>query len=161
MIRPAQPGDADTIAGIYNHYIIETIITFEETLVSPLEMRERMQEVRAAALPWLVAEHNGGVLGYAYASKWKGRCAYRYSVETTVYVDQRNTNKGIGAQLYSVLLNELRALKYHVAIGGIALPNEASVTLHEKFGFQKIGQFVEVGFKQGRWLDVGYWELIL
>jgi L-amino acid N-acyltransferase YncA len=161
MIRPVQLSDADAIAGIYDHYILNTVISFEEVLVSPLDMKQRIEETRAAGLPWLVAEREGEVVGYAYASKWKGRCAYRYSVETTVYLEQSVTQRGIGSQLYMMLLAQLRALNYHAAIGGIALPNEASVKLHEKLGFQKVAHFKEVGFKLDRWLDVGYWELIL
>ena len=112
-------------------------------------------------LPWLVAERNGEVAGYAYASKWKGRCAYRYSVETTVYVEKEAVGHGIGRLLYADLLAALRALSLHVAIGGIALPNERSVRLHEALGFRKVAHFEQVGFKLERWVDVGYWQKML
>jgi len=161
LICPAELRHADDIAGIYNHYVLETIVTFEEELVSPLATRERMVEVKAMSLPWFVAMQAGQVIGYSHASKWKGRCAYRYSAETTVYVDRQHTGRGIGVQLYTALLKALRELKYHAAIGGIALPNEASVKLHEKMGFHKVGQFEQVGFKHGQWIDVGYWQIIL
>lgn len=101
------------------------------------------------------------LLGYCYASKWKGRCAYRYSVESTVYLSPDATGKGIGSKLYGTLLAELRQRQFHTVIGGIALPNPASVALHEKLGFEKVAQFRQVGNKFGRWIDVGYWQLLL
>jgi phosphinothricin acetyltransferase len=146
------------MAEIYNHYVRETVITFEEDAVTADQMRARLAEVSEAELPWLVAVHNDAVVGYAYASKWKGRCAYRYSVETTVYVDKAHPGKGYGTRLYEALFDILRSKQMHIAIGGIALPNPVSVALHEKFGLEKVAHFPEVGFKQGRWVDVGYWQ---
>jgi phosphinothricin acetyltransferase len=161
MIRSATRGDAAGICAIYNRYVLETWITFEETPVSAEEMQERIAET-TASLPWLVWEREDGrVLGYSYASRWKGRCAYRFSAESTVYVAPEATGQRIGSQLYEALLSELRVLKIHTAIGGIALPNEASVALHERLGFAKIAQFREVGWKFGRWIDVGYWQRVL
>jgi len=162
MIRDATPTDAAALARIYNHYVLGTTVTFEETAVSEAEMASRIAEVRAAGLPWLVAEdENRVVLGHAYASKWKGRCAYRFAVETTVYLDSTAHGRGLGRRLYERLLAMLREAGMHVAIGGIALPNPASTALHEKLGFRKVGQFEEVGFKLGRWVDVGYWQVML
>jgi len=161
MVRPATPGDAKALARIYNHYVAETTITFEEDQVTAAEMAARIAETLAAALPWLVAEHQGEVVGYAYASKWKGRCAYRFSAETTVYLDPEETSRGLGSVLYGQLLSDLEARGVHVVIGGIALPNDASVRLHEKLGFRKVAHFEEVGFKFGRWIDVGYWQRTL
>lgn len=159
MIRPAVASDAAALAAIYNPYIEKTVITFEEQPITPAEIAQRVEEVRAASLPWLVVEAGGQVGGYAYASKWKGRCAYRYSVESTVYLDAQQTGKGLGTQLYRALLDELLRQKIHAVIGGIALPNETSVKLHERLGFKKVAHFPEVGFKFGRWVDVGYWQL--
>ncbi len=99
--------------------------------------------------------------GYAYASEWKSRCAYRYSVETTVYLHPDARGKGIGTLLYQELIRKLSKLELHAAIGGIALPNDASVALHEKIGFKKAAHFKQVGYKFNKWVDVGYWELIL
>ena len=161
MIRPATTADAATIAAIYNHYVLTTCVTFEEEAVPTAEMAQRIADTRAATLPWLVWEEAGKILGYAYASKWKSRCAYRYSVESTVYLDQAATGRGLGTQLYTALIAELRAQKFHGVIGGVALPNAASTALHEKFGFEKVAQFKEVGWKFEHWIDVGYWELIL
>jgi L-amino acid N-acyltransferase YncA len=161
VIRSAGTDDAEAITRIYNHYVRETIVTFEEEPVSSAEMINRMTEVANASLPWIVAEHDGAVVGHAYASKWKGRCAYRYSVETTIYLAPHCVNKGIGTQLYRQLLAHLRDAELHIAIGGVALPNAASVALHEKLGFRKVAHFAEVGFKFGKWIDVAYWQLPL
>jgi phosphinothricin acetyltransferase len=160
-VRSAELTDAEAIARIYNYYVEETIVTFEEQPVSAEDMGERVREVHAVSLPWLVAERGGIVVGYAYASKWKGRCAYRFSVEVTVYLERELTGRGIGSLLYRYLLPDLESRGLHVALGGIALPNDASVALQERFGFEKVAHLREVGFKFNRWIDVGYWQKIL
>lgn len=161
MLRPATAADAPAIAAIYNHYVVHTIVTFEEEAVSDAEMAQRIAEVGGLNLPWFVWDENGHVLGYAYASRWKSRCAYRYSVESSIYIDKDAVGRGLGRKLYDALIAALRERKIHSVIGGIALPNEASVGISEKLGFQKIGHFKEVGWKFNQWIDVGYWELIL
>ncbi len=161
MIRQAVATDAEAVACIYNHYIRETIITFVEQPVSPSEMAERIAQTAAASLPWLVAEQSDTIVGYAYASKWKERSAYRFSAETTIYLVPGCFGKGIGTSLYQALLKQLKDLGLHVAIGGVALPNAASVALHEKLGFRKVAHFGEVGFKFDKWIDVAYWQLTL
>jgi phosphinothricin acetyltransferase len=123
-------------------------------------MQNRIRET-LPALPWLVWEEGAGILGFAYASKWKGRCAYRYSAEVTVYVEPTCTGRGIGSKLYEELLAALRERNFHAVIGGIALPNPTSISLHERLGFRKIAHFEQVGWKFGRWIDVGYWQLLL
>lgn len=158
VIRAAVAGDASGVAAIYNHYVAKTVITFEEDEVSDAEMTRRIEEVQAATLPWLVAERDGRIAGYAYAARWRARPAYRFSVEVTVYVDASCGRLGIGSALYEALLVELKARGIHAAMGGIALPNEASVALHEKFGFVKVAHFTDVGFKFDTWVDVGYWQ---
>lgn len=160
VVRDAVRSDADSIARIYNHYVSDTIVTFEEDAVSATVIQERLAEAHAASLPFLVAERGGQVCGYAYASKWKGRCAYRFSVEVTVYVDRAHGAQGIGSALYARLLPLLQQQGIHAAIGGIALPNEASVAFHEKFGFVQVARFREVGRKFDRWIDVGYWQRV-
>lgn len=160
-LRDAIPEDAAAIAAIYNPYILDTTISFEEDAVPDDEMARRIGDVQAAGLPWLVAEDEGVVIGYAYATKWRVRHAYRHSVESSVYLAPAAARKGVGTALYEVLLERLRAGGYHLVIGGIALPNEASVALHEKMGYVKAAHFKEVGFKFGRWLDVGYWQKTL
>ena len=161
IIREALAEDASEIAEIYNYYVRETTITFEENPVSPAEIKKRIQGVHSITLPWLIAELNDGIVGYAYASKWKERTAYRFSVEVTVYVSPDYLRHGIGFQLYNKLLPALRAKGIHAAMGGIALPNNSSVGLHEKFDFEKVAHFKEVGLKFDRWIDVGYWQCIL
>lgn len=157
-IRPAAASDAEQIAAIYNHYVVNTVVTFEEEPVSDAEMRRRMDEVSASSLPWLVAESDDRLVGYAYATKWKARSAYRFSVETTVYLADGLGKLGLGSGLYEELFSRLDAKGIHAVIGGIALPNDASIALHEKFGMRKVAHFSEVGFKFGRWVDVGYWQ---
>jgi len=126
MIRPVTPDDASAIVDIYNHYVATTTISFEEHPVTPDEMAGRIRDV-TAALPWFVYESEGKVAGYAYATKWRARSAYRFSAETSVYVAPGQGGKGIGSALYKTLLEELRAREIHMAIGGIAQPNPASV----------------------------------
>lgn len=161
IIRNATPQDAEGIAGIYNHYIENTVITFEEEPVSPNDFAKRIGDVLSASLPWLVAEQDGTILGYAYATPWKQRAAYRFSAEATIYLHPASGGQGIGSRLYGELLPTLQQRGIHAVMGGIALPNSASVALHEKFGFRKVAHFEEVGFKFGRWVDVGYWECVL
>ena len=160
-IRAATPADAEVLARIYNHYITDTVVTFEETPITAMDMGTRLGETSSQELPWLVAQTDAGVQGYACASRWKGRCAYRHSVEVTVYIEHEATGHGLGTQLYAALFGELARSDCHVAIGGITLPNAASVALHEKVGMRKVAHFSEVGYKFGRWQDVGYWQLVL
>jgi len=161
MIRNATPNDAKAILEIYNPYIANTAITFEEEPVTDSEMESRITEKTEAAYPYFVYEEEGRILGYAYAGKWRERSAYRFCAETTVYVKDGLGGKGIGSRLYAALLDALRDRGFHAAMGVVTLPNEASRRLHEKFGFVKSAHFKEVGLKFGRWLDVGYWELLL
>lgn len=160
-IRPVTENDAERICAIYNHYIATTTISFEEEPVTAADMAKRIADVGAASLPWLVMEEGGTLIGYAYATKWRVRAAYRFAVETSVYLDAQHAGKGAGTALYEALLAELRRRDLHLAIGGIAQPNEASVRLHERLGFVKVAHFSEVGLKFGRWIDVGYWQLKL
>jgi len=160
-IRPATASDAGAVAAIYNPYVADSVITFETEAVTTGEMATRIADVRSANLPWLVAVDGDRIIGYAYASKWKGRCAYRYAVESTVYLDAARHGRGIGKALYVALIDELRSRSMHTVIGGIALPNPASVALHERLGFQNVALFKQVGFKHDRWIDVGYWQKLL
>jgi len=167
LIRPACYGDADGIARIYSYYIENTAISFEEEPVDGEEIINRMGDLDGG-WPWLVAvapENDSGargvVLGYAYAGQWSGRCAYRSSAEVSIYVAHGEVTRGVGTLLYSTLLEELRSAEIHTVIGGVALPNPASIALHERFGFEKVAHYKEVGMKFGRWIDVGYWQLML
>ena len=159
-IRKVKQSDSSKIAQIYNHYIKNTIITFEEQEVSQDEISSRIENVLSEPLPWIVAENGGNIAGYAYAAKWKTRSAYRYAVESTVYLDKESVGKGIGTLLYKELLSKLKKSEMHVVIGGIALPNPSSIALHEKNGFKKVAHFKEAGIKFNKWIDVGYWQLL-
>ncbi|MBS0387404.1 MAG: N-acetyltransferase [Proteobacteria bacterium] len=160
-IRAATAADAVAIARIYNHYVSETIVSFEESPVSSAAMAARLAAIEALQWPWLVAELAGDVCGYAYADRWKARAAYQHTVEVTIYLDEKSTGRGLGTQLYGALFERLGATPAHAAIGVISLPNPASVALHEKFGLHKVAHFSEVGRKFGRWVDVGYWQRLL
>ena len=160
MIRQVLPKDAKQICSIYNYHVTNTIVTFEEELVAEMEMKQRIMAT-TLKYPWLVYEEGESVAGYAYASQWRTRSAYRYTAETTVYIHEDFRGKGIGTTLYTQLIGYMRALSFHSLIGGIALPNDASIALHEKLKFKKVAHFEQVGFKANRWVDVGYWELLL
>lgn len=159
-IRPVRKEDTVAIAVIYNHYITQTVITFEEDPVSADEISRRVEEKTHKGFPWLVAEVDGNVVGYAYAGPWNPRSAYRQTVEVSIYLDPGATARGLGTCLYARLFHSLREMNrgFRVVIGGITLPNPASQALHEKFGFRQVACFRNVGFKFGQWLDVGYWQ---
>ncbi|HEX5952922.1 MAG TPA: arsinothricin resistance N-acetyltransferase ArsN1 family B [Rhodanobacteraceae bacterium] len=159
-IRMATATDAAAVCAIYNHYVTDTIVTFEEQPVAVADMRSRMAAV-LEKLPWLVLERDGDTAGYAYASPWKTRIGYRFSVESSIYLAPASVGLGLGAALYRGLLDELRRRNIHCVIGGAALPNPASVALHEKLGFTQVAHFRENGFKFGRWIDVAYWQRLL
>ncbi len=162
VIRAATDNDAQAICAIYNYYITDTVITFEEEVICSSEICQRIARVKSDNLPWLVAEDtHGNIVGYAYAAKWRQRFSYRFSVEVTVYLSVDHLGKGIGSKLYQALFKQLKAQGIHSVIGGITLPNEASVAIHEKFAMRKVAHFKEVGFKFNRWLDVGYWQATL
>ena len=161
MIRVATASDASAIANIYNHYILNTVVSLEEKQIDALNIEGRMAEIEAIDLPYLIAETENGIVGYAYASKWNGRCAYKHTSEITIYLAHEAIGQGLGTALYKQLFDELRQRNYHAVIAGISLPNAGSVSLHEKFGMEKVAHFKEVGFKFGEWVDVGYWQGML
>lgn len=161
MIRDAVKSDSEAIANIYNYYIEKTAISFEETPVSGSDIERRIESVQGAGLPWMVAVENNAVVGYAYATKWKERSAYRFSVEASVYLSHQMQGRGLGAKLYETIFAKLKEGGIHTVIGGITLPNPASVALHEKMGMRKAAHFEKVGFKFNQWHDVGYWQLSL
>jgi phosphinothricin acetyltransferase len=160
MIRAVSLSDAQSVCDIYNEYVKNSTITFEEIPVPLDTMKERIEATRQN-YPWLVYEINGKVVGYTYGRKWRDRAAYRNSVETGTYLDPQFIGRGIGSELKKELLGLLKEKSFHAVISGIALPNPASIALNEKFGFEKVAHFKEVGYKFNRWIDVGYWQLIL
>jgi phosphinothricin acetyltransferase len=157
-IRDATSADAAAIASIYNWYVAHTTVTFEEEPVPAEEMARRIEALRGAH-DWLVLEGSGGVLGYAYAARYHARAAYRHATESTIYLRHGLEGQGLGTRLYGALVERTLARGYRHLIGAIALPNEPSVRLHEKLGFVKVGHFVRIGCKFGRWIDVGHWQL--
>jgi L-amino acid N-acyltransferase YncA len=158
-IRNVNPNDAAQIAEIYNYYIKNTHQTFETEPLSAEDMRERIIEF-SENYPYVVAEEDGRIYGYAFATQFKMRQAYEFSAEVSIYVNANEKQKGIGSLLYERLFEELRQTDIHALVAGISLPNDGSVRFHEKLGFEKVAHFKEVGYKLGRWVDVGYWELI-
>jgi phosphinothricin acetyltransferase len=175
-VRPVRADDAGAVAAIYNTYVLDTVATFEVVPVDAEEMGRRIAKIVALGLPWMVAEDDavaadGGadsaVLGYAYAGPFRDRAAYDHTLETTVYVHSGARGRGIGTGLYAALFAALEDLtpeqsRYapvHVLLGVLALPNKASVALHERFGMSKVAHLPAVGHKFDRWVDVGYWQL--
>ena len=160
IIRDVTENDGEALAAIYNPYITEFVTSFEYSPVDAGEMIRRIRHI-IARYPWLVIETEGAVRGLAYASRWKEREAYHYCAETTVYLRRGEEGQGMGTLLYEEHLRRVPSHDVKVAIGCIALPNEASVALHEKLGFKKVGHFPEVGYKFGQWIDIGYWRKAL
>lgn len=161
MIRNVRLSDAKRIAEIYNPYIKDTIITFEEELVTERDIAERIENIVAKKFPYIVYEENGCVVGYAYLNNWRSRSAYDITLETSVYVDERAQAKGLGTILYTELISRAREINVHSLIGVISLPNPISQKLHKKFNFELVGNFRESGLKFNKLIDVEFWQLIL
>jgi L-amino acid N-acyltransferase YncA len=159
-VRVARISDAHDICAIYAPIVINTPISFEAVPPSVAEMEVRIRDT-LSMLPYLVCEASGRVVGFAYAGSHRTRAAYRWSVDVTVYVADGARRTGVGLSLYRALLAILRRQRFHSAFAGITLPNDGSVALHEAVGFRNLGIYREVGFKLGRWHDVGWWRLSL
>jgi phosphinothricin acetyltransferase len=157
-IRFARPNDAAGILAIYAPYCESSPISFELVAPSVVQMAERIQTI-TAQYPWLICEIDGEIAGYVYASKIRERAAYRWAVEVAVYVATGYHRRGVAHALYTALFLILREQNYFKAYAGITLPNTASVRLHETMGFRPVGAFSGIGYKLGRWLDVGWWQL--
>ena len=161
MIRPVKLSDAAEICDLYNYYIENTPTTFEDKPLQYIAMEERIRRI-SEKYPYLVREEDSGEInGIAYVNTWKERGAYKYSGELSIFVRNGFQGQGMGRQLMEQLLKDVRKANIHALIAGIVVPNERSVALHKKFGFTKVGQFNEIGYKFSRWLDLSYWELIL
>ncbi|NIJ19940.1 phosphinothricin acetyltransferase [Sphingomonas naasensis] len=159
-IRAAGPADAASIAAIYAPHVLTGTVSFEIDPPDARAMRTRMA-ASDGLYPWLVAtngEAEGGVIGYAYATKFRDRPAYRYVCETSIYLTDASSGSGVGRLLYEAMIDTLRAQGFVHAIGAIALPNDRSIRLHEAVGFRRAGVYREVGFKHGQWIDVGIWQ---
>ena len=159
-IRKATVDDAYVICNIYNYYIENTVATFETVPILEIEMRRRIEEVFDTGYVFYVGEIDGKIIGYCYTHRWKERYSYATTVEESIYLDKDETGKGYGTQLFEHLLRNINRSKTHVLIGGICIPNEGSVRLHEKFGFKQISHMKQIGRKFDQWRDVGHWQLI-
>lgn len=160
IIRDATPADAAACAAIYTPYVLSTAVSFETDPPTAQEMGERIAAAQERHA-WLVAEHEGGVAGYAYAGSWRSRAAYARTAETSVYLAQSTTGKGLGSALCTALLQRLGQLGYRTAVAGMTLPNPASERLHTALGFEPVGVFRRVGWKHGDWRDVSWMQLDL
>jgi len=161
LIRHADPaGDAGACAELYAPYVTAGVASLEEVAPSADEMAARIESVTARH-PWLVAELDGAVVGYAYASEHRTRASYRWAADTTVYIASGHHRRGIGRALYDALLALLVRQGIYVACAGITLPNPASVRLHQSLGFRPVGVYRQIGFKHERWLDTGWYETVL
>jgi L-amino acid N-acyltransferase YncA len=156
-IRAATTADAAAIADIYRTYVLETVISFEETPPTAAEIEARM--LATPRMPWLVAVRAGTVVGYCYASRHAARASYRWAADVSVYLAPGERGRGVGRLLYSELLPLVQSLGYVSVFAGISLPNEASVGFHEAFGLTPVGVYRTVGFKHNAWWDVGWWQL--
>lgn len=158
--RVATADDALAMLAIYEPYCTSSNVSFEVIAPTEQQMRERIAGV-TERYPWLVAEVEGVVVGYVYANKLRERAAYRWSVEVAVYVALHQQRRGLARALYATLFEVLKLQGYRQAYASITLPNVASASLHESLGFERVGTFPKVGYKLGRWLDVGWWRLEL
>jgi phosphinothricin acetyltransferase len=159
ILRRARQADAEAIAAIYTSYVRDTVISFESDPPDPAEMTERITSVLGSDLPWIIAgDGQGQVTGYAYATRFHSRHAYRFTVEPTIYLARHACGGGIGTQLYTLLLTILAELGYCQAVARVALPNPASVALHERCGFRQTGTQMGVGLKFGDWIDVALFQ---
>ncbi|MGI9450420.1 MAG: arsinothricin resistance N-acetyltransferase ArsN1 family B [Geminicoccaceae bacterium] len=160
VIRSANVADAPSVQAIYAPFVEGSAISFEEVPPSTEEMARRIAE-GLEAYAYLVAERQGKAVGFAYASRHRTRSAYRWSVDVSAYVAKNDQRSGIGRTLYKALLARLKDQGFHAAFAGIALPNPASIALHQALGFEPVGVYREVGFKLGRWHDVSWWQRLL
>jgi phosphinothricin acetyltransferase len=160
MVREALAADGAACAAIYEPSVRDSAISFEDAAPGAQEMSARIEETWRTH-PWLVDERDGRIAGFAYASPHRGRAAYRWAADVAVYVAESDRRSGVGRALYDGLLGLLRAQNVHVACAGVTLPNAASVGLHESLGFQPVGVYRRIGWKEGAWRDVGWWQLSL
>jgi phosphinothricin acetyltransferase len=161
VIRQADAaGDAAACAAIYEPFVTDSYVSFEENPPSVAEFARRIDQT-SRRYPWLVADDDGAVIGYAYACAHRERAAYRWATDVAVYVAEQARRRGVGRALYETLLSLLARQGFQVACAGVSLPNPASVALHEACGFRPVGIYRRIGWKAGAWRDVGWWELEL
>lgn len=159
-IRTVRDEDFDAIATLTNYYIVNTPIHFGSDPVTSEELRGSWMKTRER-YPFLIAAVDGGFVGYAKAGVWRDRAAYLWTTEVGIYVERGTQGRGVGKALYGTLMDGLRKQGFHSVIGGITLPNEASVGLHEALGFKQVSHVKHAGWKFGKWHDVGFWQVML
>ena len=159
-IRKVTLEDAEAIQEIYNYYILNSIVTFDEEVKTLDEIKYKITDT-IEKYPWFVLIENETLIAFTYANQWKDKSAYNQSIEGTIYIKNKYEGKGIGTTLYTYLINYLKSNGYHSILGVISLPNDSSVALHEKLEFEKVAHFKEIGKKFNRQIDVGCWQLIL
>lgn len=160
VLREASPLDSVKLLDIYRPYIEDTAISFEVQMPSVKEFGHRIEETQKR-FPWLVIENDGAIAGYAYAGPHRSRCAYEWSVDSSVYVSSNFHQQGIGTRLYKELFEILKMQGVINIFAGITIPNHSSICFHESFAFNHIGTYKNVGYKLGKWWDVGWWQLVL
>lgn len=160
MIRRFKPEDIPKLLHIYNYYVLNSVVTFDDKALSLETFTEKVNGINSE-YPFIVFEEENTILGYAYGSRFRPKPAYQNTVEATIYLKHSIQGKGIGTQLYSRLIELLKKRKFHIVLGVLTLPNEASEKLHEKLGFKKVAHLKEVGLKFGAWHDVGMYQLSL
>lgn len=158
MIRDFHIDDLKEIVDIYNYYIENTAITFDRTPFTIDDFKQKIASIYKK-YPFIIFKENNEILGFAYGSSWRAKPSYKHTAESTIYLKKGVLGKGIGTKLYTELLQQLKKQKFHTIIGGLTLPNDASIMLHEKLGFKKVAQFNEVGRKFDQWHDVAFWQL--
>jgi phosphinothricin acetyltransferase len=160
MIRPVHINDAQALLDIYNYYVLNTTVTFD---IEPLSLESFTHKINTiiSEYPFIVFEENNEILGFAYGSRFRPRAAYNYTAESTVYVKHTAHGKQIGSKLYAELIRLLKKTELHSVLGVLTVPNDASINLHEKFGFEQVAHLKEVGLKFGEWQHVGIWQLKL
>lgn len=160
MIRSLHENDIKKLLEIYNYYVVNTAVTFDIEPLSIDAFNDKVNRIKVD-YPFLVYLENNEILGFAYGSRFRPKPAYDFVVESTVYVRYNAHGKQIGTKLYAELLQLLKQKKLHTVLGVLTIPNDASIKLHEKFGFKQVANLEEVGFKFGRWHNVGIWQLKL
>lgn len=161
IFRTVNLSDSQAIADIYNPFVTDSTVTFEEKAVTAEQISQRIEKVLDSGFPWIVLEQDGEILGYAYAGPWHTRSAYRFTAESTIYLSPYAGGKGYGHKLYRELLARLKEQGIKNVMGVVALPNPPSVKLHQSLGFTKVGEFKNIGVKFERQISVSYWQLKL
>jgi len=159
-IRNYNSSDLTGVLKILNHYVSYDACTFQITLYTHIELKQKFDDI-LLNYPMFVTEENGEIIGFAYGSRWRDKSAYAKSVETTIYVHPDYKKAGIGKALYKKLIAKLTDMGFHLLVAGMTMPNIGSQKLHEKMGFEKVGEFKDAGMKFGRWHSVGFWQKLL